>query len=511
MSPHGRISILLDAQRAFQGHGSLHVRGEFPAEIMDSIHISLRVDLRQHPPRGWPRLPWYDLSEAVATWAIGASQDPTGNLEGSKLRLFLVDDQDRMKKGPWVDLRRIPPELWHLYTAALRHESWLEDEGADLRRVTMLGLEVCVAPPTRKLEFHLDSFALSLPAWPFRGISYTAWSPQEYALPSSDASLEQLSLTGANYVALVVTGYMDRADSTKIYLDPVRTPSDESLIHAITKAHALGLRVLLKPHVDCKDGTWRGAIKPANAEAWFVSYTEFITHYAQLSNQHRVELLCVGTEFRSLSGPGYLGYWENVIQAIRMVYPGPLTYAANWDEYNHVCFWDHVDFVGIDAYFPLSHARTPSVDELTKAWSFWLMGLENWQVQVGKPVIFTEIGYRSVDFTAREPWDWQRRGTYNALAQSHAYEAAFAALEGRPWLWGVFWWNWLPHPYAGGYGNTDYTPQNKPAQEVLKREFDKRAQVLTGCVREISALPLHVLQTANKQGLPRPCGFSERG
>ncbi|MCS7239939.1 MAG: hypothetical protein NZ651_01635 [Candidatus Bipolaricaulota bacterium] len=280
-----------------------------------------------------------------------------------------------------------------------------------------------------------------------------------------------LKSTGANYIALLVTGYMDRADSAEIYADPLRTPSDPSLLHAMQVARSYGLKIMLKPHVDSKDGVWRGSISPSDIEAWFASYKRFLVHYAVLAAKHEVELFCVGTEFRSLSGSEFRAHWEEVIGAVRQVYPGPLVYAANWDEYSSVSFWDLLDYVGIDAYFPLSFAKTPRVSELVQAWGFWIATLENWRARMRKPVIFTEIGYRSIDYAAKEPWSWVHTASYNPEAQANCYEAVFQAFLGRPWFAGLFFWNWLANPHAGGVGDLDYTPQNKLAQDVLTKFF----------------------------------------
>ncbi|MEN3010563.1 MAG: hypothetical protein ABDI20_06270 [Candidatus Bipolaricaulaceae bacterium] len=306
------------------------------------------------------------------------------------------------------------------------------------------------------------------------GLNYTAWSAEAYALPASDASLSRLASLGANYVALLVTGYMEDHSSTEIYLDPHLTPSDRALGHAIRVAHSLGLKVMLKPHVDLRSGGWRGHITPRDPLIWFQRYADFILRYARLAQDYNVELFCVGTELRSLSTAKFRLYWKEVILTVRRSFRGGLVYAANWDEYPFVDFWDLLDYAGIDAYFPLSSSRTPTVTELIEAWKPWIAALEGWQAEVGKPVIFTEIGYRSVDYAAREPWNWTARAPYNPEAQANCFEAVFLALQGKPWFAGVFFWNWLPDPNAGGAGDLDYTPQNKPAEAVLARFFQGR-------------------------------------
>ena len=45
------------------------------------------------------------------------------------------------------------------------------------------------------------------------------------------------------------------------------------------------MEVMLKPHVDVIDGTFRGEIEPADRAAWFASYGSMIDHYADLAER----------------------------------------------------------------------------------------------------------------------------------------------------------------------------------------------------------------------------------
>lgn len=321
---------------------------------------------------------------------------------------------------------------------------------------------------------HLSCVAQDQSGYPFtifKGVNYTAWAAEEYAAPASDAALLRLRETGANSVAILITEYMDTKNSTEIYADKMLTPSESSLIHVVQLARSQGFKVMLKLHVDPKDGTWRGQISPLDVNAWFKSYQSRVFHYAKLAQSLGIELYCLGTELRSLSGKTFRKQWENIIFAVRSAFTGSLVYAANWDEFQTVSFWDLLDYVGIDAYFPLSYAQTPSVEELLSAWDHWISQIETWQRWIGKPVIFTEVGYRSIDYAAREPWDWSRTAPYNPQAQANCYAAVFRAVLGKPWFTGLFFWNWKTDPNAGGPGDLDYTPQNKPAEEILARFF----------------------------------------
>jgi len=475
--------VAQDSMNAFLGKGSLKAFVNLVPGDPNKEKGEVWVDLRTNPPARQNFQLFYDFSKAIVTVAIWVPREAVGNPKSPNgLHFFFKDDQGRAKYSRWISFAEIPTDTWYQVVLDVENELWSWDDGANLRNVAVVGIKIAASGEPEAKGFTgaiwLDAFDWVLPSPLFRGISYTSWSAEEYATSASDSSLFRIKFIRANYVALIPTWYMDTFNAVEIYADRVRTPSDSSLAHAIQTAHSYGLGVMLKPHLDVKDGTWRGEIAPQDIRIWFEKYKTFILHYARLAQEYEVELFCVGTELRSLSGPEFRVYWEEMIAAVRSTCTSRLVYAANWDEYTSVSFWDLLDYVGVDAYFPLSFSKTPSVAELVQAWGSWISALENWQKQVSKPVIFTEIGYRSIDYTAKEPWDWTSTAPYNPEAQANAYQAVLQAFEGKPWFAGLFFWNWLPDPNAGGPGDLDYTPQNKPAQEVLARFFGQMYVVI---------------------------------
>jgi hypothetical protein len=318
----------------------------------------------------------------------------------------------------------------------------------------------------------------------YRGVAVSDWSTNSYASPGFSSSLTNLKKTEANYVCVCITLFSANNTSNTIFADPNYTETDASIIQAIKDIHAHGMGVMLKPMIFCNnDNEGQGALAPTNPAAWFASYATFINHYAQIAQKNHVELFCVGCELNHLDTSNYDANWRTVISGVRAIYKGPLTYAADWSRYAGISFWGGLDYVGIDAYFPLSNAQTPSVAALVSAWSHyvdsgpfgathnWLQHIETLQATVHKPVIFTEIGYRSIDYAAKDPGNWQETGVYNANAQANCYEAALQVFANKPWFAGMFWWGWTPDPKAGGAGDTGYTPQNKPAQSVLTADW----------------------------------------
>jgi hypothetical protein len=306
-----------------------------------------------------------------------------------------------------------------------------------------------------------------------KGLSYACWAPGIYSDPASDVSLAHLAETGANWIALIVTCYQDILSSTRISATE-GTPTDEDLIHVIRQAHNLGLKVMLKPHVDLWNDSshWRGEIgtgfrSEAEWADWFTSYRAFIEHYADLASAHGADQFCVGTELLGTSGRE--GEWRKVVAGVRARYAGPLIYAANHSgEEIGINWWDAVDLIGVDAYYPLASNNNPTVSELKAAWQPHVTTLAGLFAAWKKPVILTEIGYRSLDGAASHPWDWQITGTVDLKEQADAYRAAFESVYDQPWFGGVFWWAWSPDPFEGGPDDDNYTPHDKPAEDVLR-------------------------------------------
>jgi len=339
----------------------------------------------------------------------------------------------------------------------------------------------------------IDSLPLPYPIFQ-KGMSYVTWSKEGFSTPSSDESLGLMSATGVNCVAVVVTEYQEYFNSTDIIATD-RTPSEASLRHAIRKAHGCGMYVMLKPHIDLihGDGNSRSDIGFNSEERWdkwFANYLNFIDRYLKIAEEERVEFFCIGTELSFASTRK--DFWKNiVIPHARKNFRGQILYAANWDEYDKISFWDGLDYIGIDAYFPLSNKDNPSIDELRAGWKNWLGGIAALQKKTGKPVVFTECGYCSIGSAARKPWEEPLTGTPNAELQANCYKAMFETFWDKGWFFGVYWWNWNTYSDSGGIDNRRFTPQNKPALEYVKlwyRQLPGERLAFTGAMTKMPSL-----------------------
>ncbi|GAA4363128.1 hypothetical protein GCM10023185_31620 [Hymenobacter saemangeumensis] len=304
------------------------------------------------------------------------------------------------------------------------------------------------------------------------------------------ADLEPLRLANVTWLAQTPFGWQNGPNEPVVHMRTTAGKgryrdwgeSDAGLAYTARLARQQGIRTLLKPHIWVRGrGAWPGDINmqsTADWDAWFASYTTFILHYARLAEAQQMEALCLGTELQHATTAAHARQWRGLIRQVRRVYRGQLTYAANWSgEYQQVPFWRELDFVGIQAYFPLTSWPSPPLDTLLRAWQPHVRALAAWQRRVGKPIVFTEVGYKATPDAAARPWEWPERQAgplpADEATQARCYEAFFRACWPQPWLKGVFIWKWYPGLQASGPArqHADFTPQHKPAERVMRHWY----------------------------------------
>ena len=282
----------------------------------------------------------------------------------------------------------------------------------------------------------------------------------------------------ANYAAIMPFGYIKNLEQPKIIFSKNKQWFGETKQGAgqyIEELQKANIKIMLKPQIWVWHGKFTGHIKMTNEADWKTlesTYTDFIMLYAALAQEKQVEMLCIGTELEQfvVNRPDF---WKKLIQQIKTVYKGKLTYAANWDEFKRTPFWEQLDFIGIDAYFPINHKKTPSLNDGVNAWKTHKPIIKSFSDKYNKPILFTEFGYRSVDYSGKEPWESDRSMTsVNLEAQSNLTQALFDSFWAEDWFAGGFIWKWH-HNYkdSGGENNSRYTPQNKPVEVIIKKQY----------------------------------------
>jgi len=296
-----------------------------------------------------------------------------------------------------------------------------------------------------------------------KGFSFIGWGESEFRDERALESLQRLKETGTEWVVLCIFWFQENKSSTEIQpaydLYSVNTTDVLLFIEII---HDLGLKVVLKPIVDIKTGEWRAYIEPS--EEWFEEYSSYISFWAEIAEQKAVELFVVGCEL--INTESYLDEWLNIIGDVKAFYSGPLVYSATYDSYQNIEFWDELDFIGVNAYYTLTYSTVPTLKELKRGWQKYLTELEDFSFSLTKDIIFTEIGYRSIDGCNIQPWNWQKKGRLDENEQALCYEATFEVFNDISWLKGFYWWNW--EAIYTDEDKKNYTPQEKLAEKVLK-------------------------------------------
>jgi hypothetical protein len=301
--------------------------------------------------------------------------------------------------------------------------------------------------------------------------------------PPDSATLAHLHQLGVTHLTLISFGFQPTLNSPEIRMNPDARWFSESDAGIRTLARQIapyGMKLILKPQLWVGRGAWTADIAmpdEASWQQWENSYRTYILHYARLAQEVQAALLVVATE---LGNPVRQrpAFWRSLIADIRTYYQGPLTYAANWHaDFAHVPFWDTLDYIGVQAYFPLSTETDPSLELLKKGWQPHADSVRVLHERTGKPVLLTEIGYRSVSYAAAEPWRWPSREETGTIPPDYAlqarlYQAFFEQVWPEPWLAGMIVWKWHAGGRMGdGRLNLNFTPQGKPAEQVIARWF----------------------------------------
>ncbi|MDQ5981505.1 MAG: hypothetical protein QG570_254 [Patescibacteria group bacterium] len=293
-----------------------------------------------------------------------------------------------------------------------------------------------------------------------------------------DQSLQQLKDIGATYVS-ISPGWLTTNTTSSNVDRKWGTPTDDHVIYTINKAHSLGLKVMLKPHLDISNGIWRANLDPEDKASFFENYNEMIMTYAGIANATNTEQLSVGAELVKLTvNPDNTPEWEDIISNVRGIYSGSLTYSANADKYwnldelRRLTFWDRLDYAGISFYRPMASVNNPTPEELLVEWQKW----ENEYLlpatsSITKPIIFSEIGYRSFDGAAKTPWDFMVTSDVDQQEQKDLYHAFFEFWKDKDYIHGVNFWEWEPVTSINVVTNTNYTPQFKISQELIEGYF----------------------------------------
>jgi hypothetical protein len=275
--------------------------------------------------------------------------------------------------------------------------------------------------------------------------------------------------------------HQEKYDTPSIY----KTPDINTEYWTFVKRQAdlYNFRVMVKPHIwllDQTDGIWHSNINMSSEvewEEWFEQYSGHILAYATMAEEQGFEQFCIGTELLTpLQNQPQL--WLQLLADVRKIYSGKVTYAANWsDDLMENPLWPYLDYIGIQAYFPIAENENPSLSELESGWESHLPMLKELSAKHNRQVLFTEVGYKSTENAGIKPWEWDTFSNkfYKPISkktQYLCYQALFNVVWSQPWFAGVHIWEWQTRGVSDG-NNNDFTLENKPALNAVANGFHK--------------------------------------
>ncbi len=298
-----------------------------------------------------------------------------------------------------------------------------------------------------------------------------------FTTEAAERSMERLASDGLDWICIPVNCFQENFYSLNIFSLFGRTQTDAEVEFAVKKAKSLGLKVCLKPMVDCLDHSWRARINfptetPYYWDKWFDSYTAFMLRYARMAQELGCEMLCTGCEMAGMDSQSER--CRRLISQVREVYSGIIMHNINHGDEQAVDWLGEVDIIGISAYYPVGLGGL-GLEDMKKSWGRYIADLEKCHQRFGKPIMFAEIGIRNEQGCSRYPWDFHYRMELPDDQQEQAdfYESAMWATWDKPWFAGYFWWDWkakLP-PEEKAAENRDFTVYGKLAEKVLRKWY----------------------------------------
>lgn len=297
-----------------------------------------------------------------------------------------------------------------------------------------------------------------------------------YGSRKAHESVMRLKQLGANSISIVPYSYMRDVHRPSLIplIQSAGSENDESTVSSAYFAKQQGIFTLLKPQIWIGRDSWTGEIEMKNDKDWkafYNYYYRWIRHYAMLAEIHEIDALCVGVEMGKAT-VGHEDEWRKIFTLLRGIYSGPMTFAANWgEEFEQVSFWDDLDFIGLNCYYPLSKNSKVSKRELKKGFEAVKKKIEKVQSKYKKPLVFTEIGFRSVNGTWIQPHEEAGDKGSNEADQKLCYEVIFEGIEKEDWCYGIYWWKWPSDINDSRKGERRFTPYGTMSMETVGKYF----------------------------------------
>ena len=497
-SVEGKIELRLLADFAEQGR---RVKQLGPAVVKDDrLHLVLRpadveadgAVVRHELARllirraGWSLPPV--IEDGAALWLSSGSNAPSESWYGRSRRGWL-EDLASMDVLPTADellaterLRDASEVLWTPVAAAVVDTlpgntlaAKLDpmpdsNEGRALVEGVLRGLASAAEPlPTtaQLVDAQTSRFQNGVAFAMANGID------TGYHAPAAEERLDMLRGLAVDAISVMPFAYQrDPARPALAFLNHhPASETDVGVIHTARRARERGMTVLWKPHLWIGHHSWPGDVamtSESDWRAWFRVYRRYILHHAVLAEHAGADWFAVGVELGQTVHRE--AEWRHLIRCVRQVFSGRVTYAGNWwGDYDKVTFWDALDAVGVDAYFPLAHAADADEAALRSGARQTASKLRAAAERWNRPVLITEVGFAARRGAWQSPHE--EGGVLSESDQQLAWRVLLDEMAKPPWLLGIHAWKVFSHPRGEGHGKPDFRWIGRQAQSVLEAYY----------------------------------------
>lgn len=302
-----------------------------------------------------------------------------------------------------------------------------------------------------------------------KGFTFLMWGMGGRAGEDPDALLSEMKkmkeALHTDTVMLAFEALMDTPHVEEIDWHSPATPSDETLSAVILGAEKMGLRVFLKPMVNCRNHEWRAYINFITPDVpcepkwsgWFRNYTEYMCHYAALAEETGCEMLLVGCELVMAQPQDAL--WRKLIADVRASYHGLISFNCDKYQEGNVTWWDACDVISSSGYYP------------TGTWQENLDRIEAVVQKFDRPFFFAECGCPGRKDAEKRPNDWTNAQAADQGVQTAYYRDMFAQGKDREWLLGYAGWAWGMHDSERD-STGDYSVSGTETADVIRNFYD---------------------------------------
>lgn len=329
-----------------------------------------------------------------------------------------------------------------------------------------------------------------------RGMTFGFYARNGYlSSPQARRDVQRMAELNIGWVCLVATVMQETVGSRRQFRDFEFTPADDELRDMIDMIHDHGMKVQLRPMLECHDGATRTHInfphepevfpnKPlTHWDDWFASMTLRTLHYARLAQRAGADAYGLDSELDQ--SVRQQDHWKRVIAAARSVYDGHLTtsHTTRVDvlselEGNSDHWFYDLDSLGISFYHKLAEHPGATVEQMLPLAAVYRDSHRKIAELYGKPFYFGECGCCSVTGAAKQPGYWSHGGGYDGQEQANYLEAVLKTYWDEPWWMGLYWWRWddqypRPEQQDDPAGDKGFIVDGKPAAQVIKRWFGK--------------------------------------